>query len=90
MANGALNRLPTAAGRDQGLACLDTAHRNIGDERRMGVATLRANLLRRYFENASSERLFCAACLGQRNRKRVLLARSSVVAIALFGDIVDE
>jgi hypothetical protein len=42
--------------------------------------------------NTSREN-YVAACLAtgiKRNRKRVLLARSTMVAIALFSDIVDE
>ena len=42
--------------------------------------------------NTSREN-YVAACLAtgvKRNRKRVLVARSSVVAVALFTDVVDE
>jgi hypothetical protein len=42
--------------------------------------------------NTSREN-YVAACLStgiKRNRKRVLLARSAMVAISLFSDVVDE
>lgn len=44
-------------------------------------------------DTTTSRENYVAACLTtgiKRNRKRVLLARSAMVAIALFSDIVDE
>ena len=44
-------------------------------------------------DTKTSRENYVAACLSsgiKRNRNRVLLARSAIIAVALFADIVDE